>query len=539
MPLRIYNTLTGQKERFEPVSPGMVGIYCCGPTVYMNSHIGHMVGPVIFDTVKRYLTYIGYKVTLVVNITDVEDKLINQASKEATTVAALAERVTADYLANLRKLGVDSIDFMPRATENMDGIIRITQGLIDKGFAYEAGGDVYFDVTKDDDYGKLSHRDPEALQAGARVEPSTLKRNPGDLALWKAAKPGEPAWNSPWGQGRPGWHIECSAMSTRYLGDTFDIHGGGLDLVFPHHENEIAQSESFTGKTFARYWMHNGLLQRSGEARKLGGRRVGDLKDQEIEKMSKSKDNIVTISELLSQHQPETIRFFLLATHYRRPIDFSDDHIEEVSRGLHAFYRFFERYERITDENFYSIVAPTEKGEFLIPPARIWEDYDPAFDLSVLKTHRNDFLEAMDDDFNTGAAIGLLYDLLRSLNSYADKMEKRRNDSLLEVLRRGASLLRELAGILGIFRRTLAEPGKPDANLPTKLVEVGRRLKLRWNIEEPHRDDPSKMIECYIELRKNARTQKNFALADDIRKRLGDAGVTLEDRPDGTTWRAS
>jgi cysteinyl-tRNA synthetase len=511
MSLRVYNTLTGQKEPFTTVSPGRVGIYCCGPTVYMNSHIGHMVGPVIFDTIKRYLKYIGYHVTLVVNITDVEDKLINQAAQENTTVAALAERVTADYIANLRRLGVDGIDHMPKATENMDGIIRITQGLVDKGIAYAAGGDVYFDVTKDEDYGKLSHRDPEALKAGARIEPSPLKRNPGDFALWKAAKPGEPGWDSPWGRGRPGWHIECSAMSMRYLGETFDIHGGGLDLVFPHHENEIAQSESLTGKTFARYWLHNGLLQRTGEATKLGARpRVGELKEQEKKKMSKSKGNIVTVTDLLTRHQPETVRFFLLATHYRRPIDFSDDRIEEVSRGLHAFYRFFERYQRITGESFYSVPATDRKGEFSVGGPQ------SAF-LEELKALRDRYLADMDDDFNTGGAVGVLYDLLRSLNAFVDKRELegagKSDAELLAALRRGASLLRELASILGVFRAPAGAPLTVKNDLTGKLVEL------------------------LVDLRKQARAKKDFSLGDEIRKRLAAIGVALEDRPDGTTWR--
>jgi cysteinyl-tRNA synthetase len=510
MALRVYNTLTGQKEPFEPLVPGKVGIYCCGPTVYMNSHIGHMVGPVIFDTVKRYLTYLGYKVTLVVNITDVEDKLINKANEENTTVTALAERVTADYLTNLRSLGVDGIDFMPRATENMDGIIKITQGLVQNGHAYVADGDVYFDVTKDGDYGKLSHRDPEALQAGTRIEPSAIKRNPGDFALWKAAKAGEPAWESPWGRGRPGWHIECSAMSMRYLGETFDIHGGGLDLVFPHHENEIAQSESFTGKPFARYWMHNGLLQRTGDARKLGGRRVGDLKDQEAEKMSKSKGNIVTVTELLSRHRPETVRFFLLATHYRRPIDYSDDRIEEVSRGMHGFYRFFERYERITGESYFS-VPPLRPNDTAAPQSAKQEL------VADIQQQRTRFLEAMDDDFNTGGAIGVLYELLRLLNGFADRAEldaKGKSDESLRVaLRSGVATLRELSGILGVFPGPIAENQSLDDALTGKLVEL------------------------FIDLRKQARSQKNFAMADEIRNRLGELGVILEDRPDGTTWR--
>ena len=264
MALRVYNTLSRKKEDFQTVRPGKVGMYLCGPTVYKPSHIGHMVGPVIFDTVKRYLTYLGYRVDWVVNITDVDDKLIVQAKKQNTTVAELAERVTADYVQSLRRLHVTGIDHMPRATHHIGAIQRIIGGLIDKGHAYAAGGDVYFDVTRDADYGKLCHRDPEQLEAGARIEVSERKRSPGDFALWKAAKPGEPKWDSPWGPGRPGWHIECSAMSMRLLGPTLDIHGGGLDLQFPHHENELAQSRA-AGDGFAQYWLHNGLVGLAGE----------------------------------------------------------------------------------------------------------------------------------------------------------------------------------------------------------------------------------------------------------------------------------
>src|ERR1700688_829720 len=273
MPLRVYNTLSQQKEAFETVQPGKVGMYVCGPTVYKPSHLGHMVGPVIFDTVKRYLQYLGYEVTLVVNITDVDDKLIVESQKQKITVAELAERITGDYVKNLELLNVTGIDHMPRATHYMADIIHIIGGLIAKGYAYPAGGDVYFDVTKDDDYGKLCHRDPEQLEAGSRIEVSDKKRSPGDFALWKNAKPGEPFWESPWGKGRPGWHIECSAMSMKLLGKTLDIHGGGLDLQFPHHENELAQSESYNGVPFVRYWMHNGLMKTGAE------------------KMSKSKGN--------------------------------------------------------------------------------------------------------------------------------------------------------------------------------------------------------------------------------------------------------
>src|SRR5437879_2305194 len=340
MDLRVYNTLTRQKEEFKTVQPGKVGMYVCGPTVYKPSHVGHMVGPVIFDTVKRYLTYQGYQVTFVVNITDIDDKIINEAAKQKRDWKELAESVTADYLTNLKRLGVTGIDHFPRATDYVGEIQRLIQGLIDKGFAYPAGGDVYFDVTKDEDYGKLCNRDPEQLEAGARIEVSDKKRSPGDFALWKGAKPGEPAWDSPWGKGRPGWHIECSAMSMKLLGKTLDIHGGGLDLQFPHHENELAQSESFNGVPFVRYWMHHGLMK-TGTG-----------------KMSKSQGNEVVVSELLKRHHPETLRFFLLTTHYRRPTDYSEERLEEIRRSLEGFYRFFERYERITGNNFYSLKAP-------------------------------------------------------------------------------------------------------------------------------------------------------------------------------------
>ena len=347
MALRVYNTLTQTKEPFETVHPGKVGMYVCGPTVYSESHIGHMVGPVIFDTIKRYLVYLGYEATWVVNITDVDDKLIVQAQKDGTTVGELAERVTRDYLDCLAALGVDGIDHMPRATEHIGEIIAINQALIDKGFAYESGGDVYFDVGKAAEYGKLSHRDPEELLAGARIEPSVLKHHPGDFALWKRSKPGEPSWQSPWGPGRPGWHIECSAMSMKYLGRHFDIHGGGLDLVFPHHENELVQSESYSGETFATYWMHNGLLTKQGK------------------KISKSDPGtIVLMSDLLKVHSADTLRALLLSSHYRRPIDFGPDRLDEIDRGLQTFYRAFERFTELTGERFDQLAAPTRRAEF-------------------------------------------------------------------------------------------------------------------------------------------------------------------------------
>src|SRR5215475_5938491 len=373
--LRVYSTLTRTKEPFVPVKPGKVGMYLCGPTVYKPSHIGHMVGPVIFDAIKRYLTYLGYKVTWVVNVTDVDDKLIKESAARGMTMAGLAEEMTSDYMHNLGALGVDTIDRFPKATDNIDEIIKLTQSLIDKGFAYASEGDVYFDVAKDSGYGKLSRRTAESLQ-GEGGDMRERKRSPGDFALWKSAKPDEPAWDSPWGKGRPGWHIECSAMSRRILGETFDIHGGGLDLIFPHHENEIAQSECAHGKPQAKYWLHNGLMQAAAEAGKIGGRntraadgadpQAGDLTSQQGGKISKST-GASAFRDLLERHQPETIRFFLLSTHYRSPIQYSEELLQETARSLEGFYRFFKRLERVAGRRFFDLQAASNRaaGEFV------------------------------------------------------------------------------------------------------------------------------------------------------------------------------
>jgi cysteinyl-tRNA synthetase len=487
MPLRLYNTLSQTKEPFRTVEPGKVGMYVCGPTVYSNSHIGHMIGPVIFDTIKRYLVYLGYEVTWVVNITDVDDKLIIQAQKDGTTVEALAGRVTEDYLACLKALGVDGIDHMPRATGHIAEIVAMTQGLIDRGYAYPSAGDVYFDVTKAPDYGKLSHRDPEELQAGARIEPTSIKRHPGDFALWKGSKPGEPAWDSPWGPGRPGWHIECSAMSMKLLGEHFDIHGGGIDLVFPHHENEVVQSECFSGKPFATYWLHNGLITKEGK------------------KISKSDpDTIVVIADLLARYEPDTLRCLFLSSHYRRPTDYGPNRLEEIEKGLQAFYSLFERFERITTTSFYAGKAPIHRS-----------DSDVSALLPEFAEHRDRFLEAMDDDFNTGGALGELYDLVRALNRFADasRLEKGASPEALGSFRAGMTALRELTQILGLFREPRKQVAKMDDGLTPALLGL------------------------LVEIRTRVRKEKNFALADEIRKRLAELGVTLEDRPDGTGWK--
>jgi cysteinyl-tRNA synthetase len=487
MPLRLYNTLTQAKEPFQTVEPGKVGMYVCGPTVYSNSHVGHMVGPVIFDTIKRYLVYLGYKVTWVVNITDVDDKLIIQAEKDGTTVKDLADRVTEDYLRCLKALGVDGIDHMPKATEHITEIVAMTQSLIDKGFAYPSGGDVYFDVTQVPDYGKLSHRDPEALQAGARIEPTSIKRHPGDFALWKGSKPGEPAWDSPWGLGRPGWHIECSAMSMKLLGEHFDIHGGGLDLVFPHHENEVVQSESYSGKPFASYWLHNGLLTKAGK------------------KISKSDPGtVILMGDLLRQHDPDTLRCLFLSSHYRRPIDYGPGRLDELARGLEAFWSLFDRFERLTGESFFTLEAPKQQDDSRLGSPIIEVD-----------EHRSRFLEAMNDDFNTGGALGELYELVRALNRHADarKLELDSDDVAIGAFRSGMIVLKELTQILGLFSRPRAKAEPSQDKLTGPLLDL------------------------LVELRTRVRKEKNFALADDIRKRLTELGVTLEDRPDGTSWK--
>ncbi len=509
--IRVYNTLSKSKEPFETVQSGKVGIYLCGPTVYKPSHIGHMVGPVIFDAIKRYLTYCGYQVTWVVNVTDVDDKLIVESSARRMPMATLAADMTADYLRNLMAMGIDTIDHFPKATEHMANIIEFTSDLIQKGFAYESDGDVYFDVSRAKDYGKLSHRTIESMQ-GEGGGTADRKRSSTDFALWKSAKPGEPSWDSPWGPGRPGWHIECSVMSQRLLGDTFDIHGGGLDLVFPHHENEIAQSEARTGKCMAKYWMHNGLMQASDEVGKVGGRATrpteGDKEAQEIGKISKSK-GAAPFREMLQEFEAETIRFFLLSTHYRRPIDFGEERLREVRTGLDTFYRFFKRYQRVTGEDFYDVAAPArrEGGEFSPGGSPFLAD---------VAQYRTRFLEAMDDDFNTGGAIGDLFELVRRLNKFVEdeKLEdaKNRDSQKLHELKQGARTLRELAGTLGLFRVATEEKASGNDDLLGKLLDL------------------------LVEIRTESRKAKNFAMADYIRNTLTQLGVVLEDHPSGTEW---
>lgn len=509
IPIRIYNSLTQQKEDFEPVVPGKVGIYLCGPTVYKEAHIGHLIGPIIFDTVKRFLTHAGYEVNWIVNLTDVDDKLIAQSQQRGISMSQVATEMTMDYCANLLAVGVDQVSAMPRATDHMGDIIGMIEELVGKGFAYEVEGDVFFDVLKDPDYGKLNNRSA-ADQIGDGGGAAAKKRSAGDFALWKSAKPGEPSWDSPWGKGRPGWHIECSAMSKRILGETFDIHGGGLDLKFPHHENEIAQSECCHGKPMSKYWMHNGLL-RAGAAGKVGGKsdREANAEEQtpeqaEAGKMSRSK-GAGGLKGLIDRHGGERLRFFLLRTHYRSTVVFNEQAVAEESRSLDKFYQFFERYERVVGSPFYQ-----QSGD------------RPVLDLGTVPkdvtTLRTSFLEKMADDFNTGAAIADLFQLLTWLNKSVDanglENAKGRDAKHLADFQSSTEVLRELGGILGLFLKPPAKSSHGDDELPNQLMEL------------------------IIKLRADARAKKDFDTADLIRDSLADAGVVLEDRKEGTTWSA-
>ena len=490
--ISVYNTLTRRKEPFVPVHPGRVGMYVCGPTVYKPSHVGHMVGPVIFDTVKRFLSWVGYQVKFVVNITDIDDKLIVEAAKQNSTVPIIAERVTADYMGCLKALGVRGIDLFPKATDHIPEILSMIESLIAKGHAYPSAGDVYFDVASDGDYGKLCNRDPEQMEAGARIEISDRKKNPGDFALWKGAKPGEPSWPSPWGPGRPGWHIECSAMSLKWLGAPIDIHGGGLDLQFPHHENELAQSESHLGHSFTKYWMHNGLMK------------TGD------KKMSKSEGNEVVVSLLLKRHKSEAIRYLLLSSHYRSPIEFSEARLEEVGRTLEGFHRFFELFARVSGKTFFSLETPKHREAGRLDPVAAPEGLSR--DLVSLAAR---LVESLADDFNTGGAIGALHEMLTRLNRFVaeTRLEENRDPASLEKLIAGATLLRECGLLLGLFEE---EPVKESG---TGLADG--------------------LMKLLIELRAESRKTKNFAMADQIRKGLTELNITLEDRPGGTIWRQS
>ena len=468
MALRVYNSLTRRVEPFEPLEAGRVRMYVCGPTVYDRAHVGHAMSSVVFDVVRRFLEYRGYQVQHVMNYTDVEDKIIRRAAELGVEPASLAARYQREYEQHLRDLNVAMPEVRPLASQEIPTIVEMIQGLIGAGYAYPAGGDVYFRVRKDDDYGRLSGRRLEEMRAGARLEVDERKEDPADFALWKGAKAGEPSWPSPWGDGRPGWHIECSAMNLRYLGEQIDIHGGGNDLIFPHHENEIAQTESLTGKPFARYWVHNGMLQLKGE------------------KMSKSLGNLVTVEEFLAEHSPDAFRLLVLNSHYRGPLTYTEDVVGQAEAAL---------------DRLRGGLKPAR------PSAAVGADNATALERQAETTRRR-FIEAMEDDFNTPESLAALFDLVRAINQARDAGVD------AEALAAGQAVLLELTGVFGL---ELERPAGP-------LREAGR--------------DRAPYIELLVEIRDELRRAKLWALADRIRDRLAEQGVTLEDDPDGTRWES-
>ncbi|GAB4171355.1 MAG: cysteine--tRNA ligase [Geothermobacteraceae bacterium] len=491
MSLRVYNTLSGKKEDFVPLEPGKVRMYVCGVTVYDYCHIGHARANIVFDIIFRYLKYRGFDVTYVRNYTDVDDKIINRANERGISSKELAEEFIRAFDEDMETLGLEKPTFEPRATEYIGQIVELTERLIDRGLAYEAGGDVYYRVKKFPGYLKLSKRNMEEMQAGARIAPGEQKEDPMDFALWKAAKPGEPSWDSPWGPGRPGWHIECSAMSSSLLGDTFDIHGGGRDLIFPHHENEIAQSEGASGKPFARYWIHNGFVNVNQE------------------KMSKSLGNFFTIRDILKEYDPEILRFFILTAHYRSPIDFSDQNLREAKAGLTRFYEALAAADRTLAEN----PAPERAvcPEVSDAEREVWDRIE----------HLEEFFtEAMDDDFNTAAAIGHLFEAVRGINRLIGEARFDDCPLSLRVIADGARKLRELGGVLGLF-----------GSDPVAWLEKQKAGGLEQTGYTPER------IEALILERAEARKARDFARADAIRDELAAAGIELLDSKDGTTWK--
>jgi cysteinyl-tRNA synthetase len=479
--MKIHNTMTGKKEDLVPLNPGKVGIYACGVTVYDNCHIGHARSAIVFDVIRQYLKYRGLEVKFVKNFTDIDDKIINRARQEGVSWDEVARKYTLRYLEDMERLGVAPADVEPKATEHIKEIIEAVRGLLDRGFAYEVDGDVYFEVSKFPEYGKLSGRDLSEMRAGARVEVDERKHDPMDFALWKASKEGEPSWDSPWGPGRPGWHIECTAMSMKHLGETFDIHGGGADLVFPHHENELAQSEALTGKPFVKYWVHNGFIT------------------VDKEKMSKSLGNFFTIDEILGKFDPEVVRFFLLQTHYRSPIEFSDEQLREAEASID---RYYETRRRIDD--FLGQKPGPEKA----PGAE-----ELAAPLSSFLAR---FKDAMDDDFNTALAIGHIFDLIREANRFLDRGPS--GETAVKLLTDTRDFLKETGGVLRIFGRT-------PADWNSSLMKVK-------NIGLSEKD-----ILDLIEERREARRRKDWTRADGIRGELERKGILLEDRKDGTAWR--
>ncbi len=464
--LRIYDTLAGKKKEFVPVHEGKVGMYFCGMTVQAEPHVGHMRVALVSDVFRRYFRYKGYDVTLVINFTDIDDKIIEKAEAEGVDYTEIAQRNIDKFMEFLRFLGAEEADQYPRATAHITEIVALVKTLVDKGFAYESGGDVYFEVRKFAGYGKLSKRNLDDLIAGAseRVDIDDKKRNPEDFCLWKGAKEGEPSWESPWGQGRPGWHIECSAMSTKYLGEHFDIHGGGTELIFPHHENEIAQHEAATGSSYVNHWVHHGLVNLVGE------------------KMSKSTGHFKTMEEISRRFPADVVRFYLLSTHYRSEIEFSDERLSEAGVAIERFKNLFRSLARS--------LGPKGEGESADAPSPGVSDL------------KQKFLGAMDDDLNTAQAIGYLFELVRALNS---EMESGTDHA---VLRADRGVLRELLDILGLLQHAKVA----DESVPDEIVKM-------------------------VQERSDARDAKDWANADELRAAIEEAGYLVEDTETGSVAR--
>lgn len=483
MPIKIYNTLTRNKELLRPIEEGHVKLYVCGITSYDFCHIGHARSFLVFDMIVRYLRYRGFKVTFVRNFTDIDDKIINRAREQDVDAQALANRFIDEFYTDTDHLGILRPDLEPKATEHIPEMIELVQELIDKGLAYQSGNDVYFRVDRFDRYGSLSGRNLEDMQAGARVEINEQKQHPMDFVLWKGSKPGEPKWESPWGEGRPGWHIECSAMSRKYLGETFDIHGGGQDLVFPHHENEMAQSVGATGKPFANLWIHHGFVT---------------IRD---EKMSKSLNNFLTIRDILQQYPPEVLRLFIFSTQYRNPLDFSETAMQDAEAALDRMYDCLARIAVLEDGTDGPSVLSDQDRE-------------------KVQSLKQRFEYAMDNDFNTAQALGLLFDTIKVLNKGVQALSPKKAAARdVDLLRAGGKTVTELAAVLGLLQQDSREyiKKKKQRLLETKDITV-------------------KDIEKMIHERNQAREAKDWATSDAIRNRLLQHGIELQDGADGSTW---
>jgi len=480
--LEIYNTLTRQKEKFIPREDGKVSIYVCGPTTYNYIHLGNARPLVFFDTIRRYFVQQGFQVKYIQNFTDIDDKIIKRSFEEGLDASIISQKYIEEYYRDADALNVARANCHPRVSGHMKEIIEMIAVLIEKRFAYAVEGNIYFDVSSFPEYGKLSHRSSDEILAGARVEVDPRKKNPADFALWKAARKGEPFWESPWGAGRPGWHIECSAMSLKYLGSGFDIHGGGMDLIFPHHENEIAQSEAATGKLFARYWVHNGFITINQD------------------KMSKSLGNFFLVREILEKFNSLTVRFFLLSTHYRSPLDFDFEKLDASGQGLERLKNSIELLEEAIQK--HSSVAIKEN------------DSDFQASLSELKKRFN---QAMDDDFNTALAIGIFFEAAKEVNTFLNQNTVMDKADLVKAI----ELYAYFNSVLGLFK-------------------TGPEGKFILD-EKPHADDSlvQSLIELLLKVRQEARTKKDWSTADRIRSGLKEIGIIIEDTPDGVRWKLS